>query len=145
MAEVIVAKKGKSDLDRIFKIAAVQGSPVFLNSRNTIEKVRYMVEDSSGKGADIVAFGESFIPAFPVWNLVYAPIDQHDFFKAIYYNSIEIPGEEFNMLAKIAKKHKVYLSIGITERGKTPGTMWNTNLLFNREGKLINKRRKLVP
>jgi aliphatic nitrilase len=33
----------------------------------------------------------------------------------------------------------------LTEKGESLGTMWNTNLLFDKNGVLLNKHRKLVP
>jgi len=40
----------------------------------------------------------------------------------------------------------VILSVGITEKGSiSMGALWNTNLLFDRDGTLLNRHRKLVP
>jgi nitrilase len=37
------------------------------------------------------------------------------------------------------------LSIGVNERGEArPGQVWNSNLVFERGGRLLNHRRKLV-
>ena len=52
----------------------------------------------------------------------------------------------FEKLSRIAKENDIYLSVGITEKSKeSPGTMWNSNLMFNREGKLLLNHRKIVP
>jgi len=40
----------------------------------------------------------------------------------------------------------VILSVGITEKGSiSMGALWNTNLLLDRDGTLLNRHRKLVP
>jgi len=32
-----------------------------------------------------------FHPAFPVWNLIYAPMDQHAFFRRLFENAVRVP------------------------------------------------------
>ena len=52
----------------------------------------------------------------------------------------------FRKLAEIAHRCNVYLSPGVSEKTEASlGTLWNANLLFNPDGRLINWRRKLVP
>jgi nitrilase/aliphatic nitrilase len=129
-----------------FRAAAVQAAPVFLDRDATVDKLDGLVQKAVGAGADLIVFGESFIPAFPVWNLIYAPIDQHGFYRRLFENSVEVPGPHTRRLGEIAKRHRVILSVGVTEKGSTSmGTLWNTNLLFDRDGTLLNRHRKLVP
>ncbi|MEM0101339.1 MAG: carbon-nitrogen hydrolase family protein [Candidatus Methanomethyliaceae archaeon] len=129
-----------------FRVAAVQAAPVFLNREATISKLEELVVKSKEMGADLVVFGESFIPAFPVWNNIYPPMDQHEFYKRLFDNALTIPSDNFNRISNIAKENEVFLSVGVTEKSITSmGTMWNTNLLFDKSGKLLNKHRKLVP
>lgn len=129
-----------------FKAAAVQMAPVFLNREATIDKVDRMVAEAKNAGADIVVFGETIVPAYPVWNMLYPPIDQHDFYKRMFENAVEIPGPALNRIGMIARRHRVFLSIGVTEKGPVSmGAMWNTNLLFDRDGRLLNRHQKLVP
>jgi nitrilase/aliphatic nitrilase len=129
-----------------FRAAVVQAAPVYLDRDATIDKLDKMVKDAKDQGADIVIFPESFVPAFPLWSIIYAPIDQHSFYKRLFDNSILIPGPSFSRMEDIAKKHKIFLSVGITEKSDySMGAMWNTNLLFDRSGALINRHRKIVP
>jgi nitrilase/aliphatic nitrilase len=48
------------------RAAGIQAAPVFLNRDATIEKMEGLVSEAAGKGADLVVFGESFVPAFPL-------------------------------------------------------------------------------
>src|SRR5207247_8186506 len=42
--------------------------------------------------------------------------------------------------------HNVFLSVGVTEKSSlSMGTMWNSNLLIDPSGLLLNRHRKLVP
>ena len=129
-----------------FRAVAVQAAPVFLDRDATIEKTEQLVEEAAARGADLVVFSESFIPAFPVWSLIYPPIDQHDFIRRLFDNAIIVTSPHSDKLAQIARSNEVFLSVGVTEKGNVSmGAMWNTNLLFDRQGKLINRHRKLVP
>jgi nitrilase len=129
-----------------FRAAAVQAAPVFLDREATIAKLDQWVAKAKAAGADLVVFGESFIPAFPLWNMLLAPIDQHAFYRRLFDNAVAVPGPHVEQLADIARRHRVVLSVGITEKGAVSmGAMWNTNLLFDEGGRLLNRHRKLVP
>ena len=134
------------DVYRRFRAAAVQVAPVFLDREATIEKLEGWVAKAKSAGADLVVFGESYIPAFPLWNMLYAPVDQHAFYRRLFANAIEVPGPHVKQLGDIARRHRTILSVGITEKGSVSmGAMWNTNLLFDTDGRLLNRHRKLVP
>lgn len=128
------------------RAAAVQTAPVFLDREATIDKIAVKVKEAKDNGADLVVFPESFIPTFPVWCLFMPPVDQHPFYKRLFENSVAVPSLSFYRLQRIARENKVFLSVGICEKStKNFGTMWNSNLLFDREGNLIGHHRKLLP
>ncbi len=134
------------DTYRRFYAAAVQAAPVFLDRDASISRLEQWVTKAKAAGADLIVFGESYIPAFPLWNMLYAPIDQHVFYRRLYDNAVEVPSPHVDQLAEIARRHRIVLSVGITEKGTVSmGTMWNTNLLFDTDGRLLNRHRKLVP
>jgi len=86
------------DVYRRFRAAAVQVAPVFLDREATIEKLEGWVAKAKAVGADLVVFGESYIPAFPVWNMLYAPVDQHAFYRRLFEHAIEVPGPHVEQL-----------------------------------------------
>ena len=53
-----------------FIAAAVQAAPVFMDRAATTRKACRLIREASEKGAKVIAFPESFIPAFPygVWH-----------------------------------------------------------------------------
>lgn len=127
------------------RVAAVQASPVFLDTPATMEKLRNLVREAAQEGASIVAFGESFLSGFPVWTNVLPPVDQHDFQVQMVRSAITVPGPEVDELAAIAGESSVTLSVGINEVSDVSvGTVWNANLIFGPDGRLLNHRRKLV-
>lgn len=129
-----------------FRAAAVQAAPVFLNREATIDKVETLLTEATANGAKLVVFPESFIPCFPVWCLVHAPIDQHPLFTRLYENALDVKSDAFRKLTSLAKKYNAFLSIGVTEKSDySMGAMWNTNLLFDSNGNLVGKHRKIMP
>ncbi|MDR0514748.1 MAG: carbon-nitrogen hydrolase family protein [Coriobacteriaceae bacterium] len=128
------------------RVASVQAAPVFLDREATIEKVARLTAEAKQGGADLVVFPESFIPTYPVWCLLLAPIDQHPFFQRLFENSVMVPSPAFSSLQEIARANDLFLSIGVTEKSDySLGAMWNTNILIDPEGNLVNKHRKIVP
>ena len=129
-----------------FKVCAAHVAPVFLDAVATVEKACALIAEASRAGARLIAFPESFVPGFPVWAAVQAPIRSHDFFKRLAANSIEVPGPEVATVCAAARDNAIVVSIGISERSAVSvGCLWNTNLLIDPDGNLINHHRKLVP
>lgn len=127
-------------------VAAVQCAPVFLDAEATVEIVRQRTAEAANLGAQLVVFSEAFVPGFPSWALVLAPVLQRDLAAALYHQALEVPGPLTSQLSMIAEESGVYLSVGVTERSRrSVGTMWNANLVFGPDGSLLNHRRKLVP
>lgn len=128
------------------KVAAAHVAPVFLDATKSAAKACALIEEAARAGARLIAFPESFIPAFPVWAGVQAPIRNHEYFKRLAANSISVPGPEVDRLRAAARDHRILVSIGISERGPASvGCLWNSNLLIGDDGQLLNHHRKLVP
>jgi nitrilase len=128
------------------KVAAAQAAPVFLDRDATIEKIGELVPKAKALGAELVVFSESFIPAFPVWTILHAPIDQHEFYKRLFENAVMVPSSQTRKLGEIARANEIFLSVGCTEKSDySMGAMWCTQLLFDKKGKLVNRHRKLMP
>ena len=128
------------------RLAGVHVAPVFLDRERTLAKIESLTAEAAQHGARIVAFGEAFVPGFPLWCLVQRPIDQHQQFQQLYANAVLVPGPETSRLAQIARRNDVYLSVGLTERSPVSlGGLFNTNLIFAPSGELLAHHRKLVP
>lgn len=129
-----------------FRAAAVQAAPVFLDRDATIDKAVQLIDEAARRGAELVVFPEVWVPAYPVWTLVYAPMDNHEFFRRLFDNSVKVPSPATEHIAAAARRAGVYVSIGINEKSDVSmGAIWNSNLLFDRQGRLIHHHRKLVP
>lgn len=129
-----------------FKAAAAHVAPVFLDCAATIEKACDVIREAARHGAELVAFPEAYIPAFPVWAALWVPIRNHAFFCRLAGQSMVLPGPELARLCEAARRHGVFISIGINERSAASvGCLWNTNLIIGDDGRVLNHHRKLVP
>jgi aliphatic nitrilase len=129
-----------------FRVAAAHVAPVFLDTPATVDKACAMVEEAARHGAQLVAFPESYIPAFPVWLALQAPIHNHALFQELAANAILCPGPELARISSAARRHGVFVSMGFTE-GTTAsvGCLWNSNVLIGDDGAVLNHHRKIVP
>ncbi|WP_158934764.1 carbon-nitrogen hydrolase family protein [Burkholderia sp. S171] len=129
-----------------FRAAACHVAPYYFDTPRTIDKACALIAEAAGNGAELIAFPEAFVSSFPVWSGVYAPVDVHEFFVGLAGSAIEVPGLEVRRLQETARRHGVFVSIGINEGTPiTPACVWDTNLLIGDDGRLLNRHRKLVP
>lgn len=129
-----------------FKAAAAHVAPVFLDKAATVAKACQLIKEAARNGAQLVAFPEAYVPAFPVWSALWAPIHNHAFFVRLAENAMVLPGPELTALCEAARESGIFVSIGLTERSEASvGCLWNTNLLIGEDGTVLNHHRKIVP
>jgi aliphatic nitrilase len=129
-----------------YKVAAAHVAPVFLDTGGSVEKACSVIEEAAGHGARLIAFPEAFLPGFPVWAGIEAPIRTHELFKRLAASAVAIDGPELARIRQTARREGIFVSIGFTEGTKTSvGCLWNANALFAADGTLLNHHRKLVP
>jgi nitrilase len=130
-----------------FLAAAVQAAPAFLDRDATIDKVMRLTKEAGGRGARLVAFPETFVPTYPDWVWRARPWADgpSDWYARLLDQSVVVPSPATDALADAAEKAGCYLSIGINEREEHGSTLYNTQLWFGPEGRLLGKHRKLMP
>ena len=74
-----------------FKAAAIQAAPVFLDREATVEKAGQWIREAAQKGAELIAFPEVYIPAYPYWNRLDNPYRGRKYFVELVKNAVEIP------------------------------------------------------
>jgi predicted amidohydrolase len=130
---------------RIFKAAAVQAAPIFLDASATIEKACALAREAARAGAELVAFPEVFVAGYPYWNWYLSPLEGSPWFARLQQSSVQVPGPEVDKLCAEAATLGVYIVIGVNESvSYSLGTVFNTNLIIGPQG-LIARHRKLVP
>ena len=128
---------------KIVKAAAVQISPVLYSKTGTVERVVNKILDLGKKGVQFATFPETVIPYYPYFSFVLPPYMMGKEHQRLLEQSVEVPSAETQAIAQAAKEANVVVSIGINERDG--GTIYNSQLLFDADGTLIQHRRKLTP
>lgn len=129
-----------------FKAAACHAAPHFLDSARTIDKALSLIEEAAKNGASLVAFPESFVPGFPIWAALRAPIVNHDFFRSLASQALLVNGPEIGRVRAAARRQNIHVSLGFTEGTEASvGCLWNSNVLIGPDGAILNLHRKLVP
>lgn len=136
------------------KIGIIQSGPEYLDLPKSMDKAVGLVEEATAKGAELVVFGETWLSGYPAW-LDHCPdvaLWNHeptkDIFAKMHRNSIAVPGEETDVFCDLARTHHIVIVIGINEivkEGIGNGTIYNSLLVIDAEGRIVNHHRKLMP
>ncbi len=123
-------------------VAAVQATPVFLDREATADKVSVLIKEAAGLGAELVVFGESFIPAYPDWVWRTPAWSDTEFVSRLYANALSVPGPTLQRIGEAAAEAAAYVALGVTEI--EGGTLYNTLVYFGPDGQLLQRHRKLM-
>lgn len=125
------------------KAAAVQISPVLYSRRGTVEKVVNKILELGRQGVQFATFPETVIPYYPYFSFVQPPYAMGKEHLRLLEESVIVPSVETQAIGEAAKKANMVVSIGINERDG--GSIYNTQLLFDADGTLVQRRRKIMP
>lgn len=128
---------------RIVKAAAVQLSPDLERADGTVSKVLDMIDEAASKGVQLIVFPETFIPYYPYFSFITPPVSAGKAHLALYEASVPVPGPVTDVIGERAKKHNMVVVLGVNERDH--GSLYNTQIIFDTEGKIALKRRKITP
>ena len=129
----------------IVRAAAVQLAPVLHSRAATLEKVLAAIGDVAGRGATLVVFPETVIPYYPYFSFVQTPLQLLGGTETLRLldQSVTVPSPATDAIGEACRQAGVVVSIGVNERDG--GTLYNTQLLFDADGTLIQRRRKITP
>jgi nitrilase len=125
------------------KAAAVQIAPDLSGGAGTIERVCDAIGRAAGEGVELAVFPETFIPYYPYFSFVSPPVATGKEHLRLYENAVEVPGPITQRLADAAARYHMVLVVGVNERDG--GSLYNTQLIFDADGSLLLKRRKITP
>lgn len=126
-----------------FKVAAFQLSPILFDRDGTTEKVIKAIDTCGREGIRLAVFPESFIPNYPYFAWLEPPALIADLHGRLFEQAVEIPGTVTDAIGSAAKKSGTVVVIGVNERDG--GSLYNTQVLFDADGSILGKRRKIMP
>ncbi|EJK87366.1 Nit6803 family nitrilase [Rhizobium rhizogenes] len=125
------------------RVAAVQIAPDLTSREKTVARVIEAIAQASAKGAELVVFPETFVPWYPYFSFVLPPVLSGKEHLRLYEEAVAVPSATTRSVAAAAREHGIVVALGVNERDH--GTLYNTQLLFDADGSLILKRRKITP
>ena len=141
-------------MQNVVKAAIIQAQPEYYNLEGSVKKAIALIHEAAGKGAELITFGETWFPGYPVWLDICINTNIWDYeptkevYAQLYHNSPTIHGTEITQLREVAQQLGVVLVISINERVEKSaghGTLYNSLLTIDATGTIANHHRKLVP
>ncbi|MFZ6649356.1 nitrilase-related carbon-nitrogen hydrolase [Undibacterium sp. TJN25] len=129
----------------IIKAAAVQISPVLYSRDGTVEKVIQKIIELGQEGVQFATFPETVVPYYPYFSFVQSAyqIKVGQEYLRLLEQSVTVPSATTDAIGAACKQAGIVVSIGVNERDGD--TIYNTQLLFDADGTLIQRRRKITP
>lgn len=127
----------------VFKVAAVQAEPVWLDLQGSVNKTIKIINEAAAEGAKIIGFPEVFIPGYP-WTpfandfKTSAPV-----LKAYQANSLPLHSPEMQRIQDAVKAADVEIVLGFSERDG--GSLYIAQVTITSDGVIANHRRKIKP
>ena len=123
-----------------FKAACVQAAPVYMNLEASVRKGVAIIEEAASNGARLVAFPETWLPGFPWFIFLGAPVWGLQFVPRYHANSMALDSEEMRALQDAAKANNIFVLMGFSER--CAGTRYMAQVLIDDDGEIRYTRRK---
>jgi nitrilase len=130
---------------KVVKAAGVQISPVLYSRERTIGKIVQKIHELGQLGVQFATFPETVVPYYPYFSAVQTPLQllggtEH---LRLLDQSVTVPSPATDAIGEACRQAGVVVSIGVNERDGA--TIYNTQLLFDADGTLIQRRRKITP
>ena len=126
-----------------FRVACVQAAPVYFDLDRTVEKGIRLIEEAARNGARLVAFPEVWIPGYPLFTWLNAPIEALLHMPSYRDNALVVGGEQDLALRRAALENGIHVCMGYAER--CGGSLFMGQMLISPEGEPLIVRRKLKP
>jgi predicted amidohydrolase len=135
---------GKKDEEaKMLRVAALQFYPEMTKTQENLETIITLSHIAAQKGAKIVVTPECALQGYchpPGWTSWTTNEKEDEDQIPIANFAEEISGDSSRTLAKIADELDIYLCVGMVE--KADGKYYNSQILFNPDGKIIAHHRK---
>ena len=130
---------------RVVKAAAVQLSPILYSREGTVDKIVRKIDELGQQGVQFATFPETVVPYYPYFSFLqpaYQIVGGREHMKLLD-QAVTVPSAATHAIGDACRQAQVVVSIGVNERDGD--TMYNTQLLFDADGRLIQRRRKISP
>ncbi|WP_077000659.1 Nit6803 family nitrilase [Variovorax sp. KK3] len=134
----VTKKTGKS-----VRAAAAQIAPDIDSAEGTLARVLETIGQAARQGVELIVFPETFVPYYPYFSFVQPPVRQGPDHLLLMERAPTVPGPVTDAVAQAARQAGMVVVLGVNERDH--GSLYNTQLVFDADGRLALKRRKITP
>src|ERR1700745_2280224 len=125
------------------RACAVQIAPDLEQVGGTLARVLLAIEGAGAKGVEFAVFPETFLPWYPYFSFIEPPVRTGAAHLKLYEQAVVVPGPVTQAVAAAARRHRMVIVLGVNERDD--GSLYNAQLIFDADGTLLLKRRKITP
>lgn len=129
----------------VIKAAAVQLRPVLYSREGTVEQVVSKIRELGMQGVRFATFPETVVPYYPYFSFIqpaWQIVGGGEQLRLLD-QGVMVPSAATDAIGEACKAAGMVVSIGVNERDGH--TLYNTQLLFDADGELIQRRRKITP
>lgn len=136
------------------KVAIVQQNPIHFNKKECLTKAISIIEEAALQKSQLIVFGETWFCGYPSWIDYCSEIGlwnhkpMKEVFTLFHENAITVSGTEIKTISTLAAKLQIVICLGFNEKvleGEGNGTIYNSVIIINSNGQIVNHRRKLMP
>lgn len=133
------------------KIAAVQYPPVYYDLEKGLERAVEIIEEAASDGIECLVFSEAWLTGYPI--LVWNNLPENgfgglsDIYRRMFENSVDLSKDDLKPVCDAAREHGVVVVMTINERESemSASTLYNTMVIIDATGKILNVHRKVMP
>ena len=127
-------------------------APIWLNKKESLQKVIRFTKDAAVQKSKLVVFGEALVPGYPFWlsmtdGAKFNSQIQKEIHSHYLKNGVCIENGDLNELCSTAKENKIAIYLGIIERPLDRGghSLYCSLVYIDRGGLIKSVHRKLQP
>ncbi|WP_409159936.1 carbon-nitrogen hydrolase family protein [Pectobacterium sp. B2J-2] len=128
-------------MNKPITVACVQAAPVFMDLDGTVDKTIKLIDEAAQKGADLIAFPETWIPGYPWFLWLNSPAANMPLVYAYHQHSLVLDSIQARRIADAAKQNNIVVALGFSERDH--GSLYISQWIIGSDGETIGTRRKL--
>lgn len=132
------------------RVAIAQARAPLLDLDRSIEIALAWIDLAGREKVELLAFGEAFLGGYPVWVdwpgwAEFTSPAAAELYARLRGCALRLDSEHRRALAAACRDARVAVAIGAHERSAAGKALYNSLLVFDRDGTLVRVRRKLVP
>jgi aliphatic nitrilase len=125
----------------VVRAAAVQISPALYSREATVDKIVQKIAELGRQGVQFATFPEAVVPYYPYFSFLQSPFEIGPQHLQLIDQAVTIPSAATHAIGEAARQSEMVVSIGVNERDR--GTLFNAQLLFDADGSMRQRRRKI--